>query len=152
MIDRKFRVVVPEGGRMKTGSEQASPLSDRALEILDELKKEKRGGAGGAEVNGLIFTRDDGRPITRSMISDAVQKAVRDARVKKYRFHDYRNTALTDWARRRGNVDIAMRLRDTLRCRCTRGTWICKAKTLRRLSDCYRMVTRTRTRKRSSRK
>ena len=41
MIDRKFRVVVPEGGRMKTGSEQASPLTDRALEILDELKKEK---------------------------------------------------------------------------------------------------------------
>jgi integrase len=96
MIDRKFRVVVPEGCRMKTGSEQASPLTDRALEILDELKKEKRGGTAGAKVNGLIFTRDDGRPITGSMISDAVQKAVRDARVKKYRFHDYRNTALTD--------------------------------------------------------
>jgi hypothetical protein len=43
------------------------------------------------------------------MISDAIQKAVRDARVKKYRFHDYRNTALTDWARRGVNVDIAMK-------------------------------------------
>ncbi len=43
------------------------------------------------------------------MISDAVQKAVRDAGVKKYRFHDYRNTALTDWARQGVNVDIAMK-------------------------------------------
>jgi integrase len=43
------------------------------------------------------------------MISDAIQKAVRDARVKKYRFHDYRNTALTDWARQGVNVDIAMK-------------------------------------------
>jgi hypothetical protein len=34
---------------------------------------------------------------------------VRDAWVKKYRFHDYRNTALTDWARRGVNVDIAMK-------------------------------------------
>ena len=109
MIDWRFRVVVPEGGRMKTESEQASPLTDRALEILDEIKREKRSGAVGANVNGLIFTRDDGRPITRSMISDAIQKAVRDARVKKYRFHDYRNTALTNWARQGVNVDIAMK-------------------------------------------
>jgi integrase len=72
MIDLRFRVVVPEGDRMKTGSEQASPLTDRALEILDGIKKEKRGDAVGANVNGLIFTWDDGRPITRSMISDAI--------------------------------------------------------------------------------
>ena len=109
MIDRKFRVVVPEGGRMKTETEQASPLTDRALEILNEIGREKRSGAVVASVNGLIFTRDDGRPITRSMISDAVQKAVREAGVKKYRFHDYRNTALTDWARQGVNVDIAMK-------------------------------------------
>ena len=43
------------------------------------------------------------------MISDAIQKAVRDARVKKFKFHDYRNTALTDWARQGVNVDIAMK-------------------------------------------
>jgi integrase len=109
MIDYTFRVIVPEGGRMKTGSEQASPLTDRALQILEEIKKEKRSRASRSKIKGLIFTRDDGRPITRSMISDAVQKAVRDAKVKKYRFHDYRNTALTDWARRGVNVDIAMK-------------------------------------------
>jgi integrase len=60
MIDWRFRVVAPEGGRMKTGSEQASPLTDRALQILEEIK-EKQGGAVGTKVNGLIFTRDDGR-------------------------------------------------------------------------------------------
>jgi len=109
MIDQKSRVVVPQGGRMKTETEQASPLTDRALKILNEIKRDKRRGAVVANVNGLIFTRDDGRAITRSMISDAVQKAVRDAGVKKYRFHDYRNTALTDWARQGVNVDIAMK-------------------------------------------
>jgi len=109
MIDQKSRVVVPQGGRMKTETEQASPLTDRALEILNEIKRDKRRGAVVANVNGLIFARDDGRAITRSMISDAVQKAVRDAGVKKYRFHDYRNTALTDWARQGVNVDIAMK-------------------------------------------
>ena len=39
MIDGKFRVVVPEGGRMKPESEQTSPLTDRALEILDEIER-----------------------------------------------------------------------------------------------------------------
>ena len=39
MIDGKFRVVVSEGGRMKAESEQTSPLTDRALEILDEIER-----------------------------------------------------------------------------------------------------------------
>jgi integrase len=78
---------------------------------------------------------------------------MRDARVKKYRFHDYRNTALTNWARQGVNVDIAMKASGHTSVQMhKRGTWICKGKTLRRLSDCYRMVTRTRTRERSSRK
>ena len=34
---------------------------------------------------------------------------MREAGVKKYRFHDYRNTALTKWARQGVNVDIAMK-------------------------------------------
>lgn len=83
-------------------------LTDRAMEILNEIKTDKRRGAVIANVNGLIFTRDDGRAITRRMISDPVQKAVRDAGVKKYRFHDYRNTAVTDWARQGVNLDIAI--------------------------------------------
>ena len=109
MIDRKVRVVVPEGRRKKTEVAQASPLTDRALEIFEEIKREKRSGRIIENTRGLIFTRDDGRTITRSMISDAVQRAVRNASVKKFVFHNYRNTALTDWARRGINVDIAMK-------------------------------------------
>jgi hypothetical protein len=44
MIDRENRVVVPAGGRMKTrhndGADnhvQIAPLTDRALQILDEI-------------------------------------------------------------------------------------------------------------------
>jgi integrase len=72
MIDRKFRVVVPEGGRVKTGSEQASPLTDRALEILDEIKKPKRGvgahlGADAQKVPGSAKGRrcEGVRTVTR---------------------------------------------------------------------------------------
>ncbi len=39
MIDRKVRVVVPEGGRKKNEVDQASPLTDRTLEILEEIKR-----------------------------------------------------------------------------------------------------------------
>ena len=46
---------------MKTESEQASLLTDRALEILDEIEREKRSGTVVANTNRLIFTRDDGK-------------------------------------------------------------------------------------------
>ena len=49
----------------------------------------------------LIFTRD--------MISRAVKLAWKKANVKKFVFHNYRNTALTAWARRGIGVDVAMR-------------------------------------------
>lgn len=109
MIDRQTGVIVPEGGRKKTEVEQVSPLTDRAREILDEIKREKRVGAIVKNVGGLIFTREDGKPITRSMISKAVRKAARDAGVKKFVFHNYRNTALTEWRRQGIPVDAAMR-------------------------------------------
>jgi integrase len=35
-------------------------------------------------------------------------KAIKDAGVAKFLFHNYRNTALTEWARRGINVDVAM--------------------------------------------
>ena len=86
-------MVVPEGGRMKAESEQTSPLTDRALEILDEIEREKRSGTVVAKTNRLIFTRDDWKADnSKSMISEAIQKAVRDSRVTKYRFHDYIGT------------------------------------------------------------
>ena len=109
MIDRETGVIVPDGGRKKTEVNQVAPLTQRAREILDDIKRDKRSGAIVENVAGLIFTRADGKPITRSMISKAVRKAARDAGVKRFKFHDYRNTALTEWRRQGKSVDAAMR-------------------------------------------
>lgn len=43
------------------------------------------------------------------MISRVVKKAWTAAELKPFVFHNYRNTALTEWARRGINVDVAMR-------------------------------------------
>ncbi len=109
MVDRRGGVIVPEGGRLKTGVEQVAPLTDRAREILDEIRVEKKRGGIVENVGGRVFTREDGKPITRSMISKAIRKACRDAQVKKFVFHNYRNTALTEWARCGIHVDVAMK-------------------------------------------
>jgi integrase len=116
MIDRKAGVVKPDGGRLKTQAttdgeqEQVAPLTARARAILDDIAAEKKRGAIVENTGRIIFTREDGRPITRSMISRAVKQACERAELKKrFVFHNYRNTALTEWARRGINVDVAMR-------------------------------------------
>jgi len=43
------------------------------------------------------------------MISRAVKQAWSTATLKRFVFHNYRNTALTEWARRGIGVDVAMR-------------------------------------------
>ena len=108
-IDTRLGVIKPEGGRIKTGVEQVSPLTKRAREILDEIRREKRSGAIVPNVHGLVFTKEDGTPITKGMINGQVEKAVRKTKVKKFVFHNYRNTALTEWARRGIHVDVAMK-------------------------------------------
>jgi integrase len=108
-IDTRLGVIKPEGGRIKTGVEQVSPLTKRAREILDEIRREKRSGAIVPNVSGLVFTKEDGAPITKGMINGQVEKAVRKTKVKKFVFHNYRNTALTEWARRGIHVDVAMK-------------------------------------------
>jgi len=67
MIDRQNRVIVPDGGRLKTQETtesevlQMAPLTDRCLEIIDERLAEKRR----SKVAALeIFTREDGRKIS----------------------------------------------------------------------------------------
>src|SRR5215510_15005837 len=89
--------------------EQVSPLTKRAPEILDEIRREKRSGAIIPNLNGLVFTKEDGAPITKGMINGQVEKAVRKTKVKKFVFHNYRNTALTEWSRRGIHVDVAMK-------------------------------------------
>jgi integrase len=108
MINPQRGVIVPEGGRKKTEVHQVSPLTGRARAILDEIKAEKKRGAIVANVVGLVFTRTDGSPITKDMIHAQIEKAIR-AGVKKFKFHDHRNTAMTQWRRKNVSVDAVMR-------------------------------------------
>jgi integrase len=57
---------------------------------------------------GRIFTRDDGRSISKDMIQSQVEKVIKTG-VKKYVFDNYRNTTLTEWARKGISVDVAMK-------------------------------------------
>jgi integrase len=109
MIDRQRREIVPAGGRVKTGVEQRAPLTDRVLEVLDEVARERRCGTIGTNARGPIFTRDDGRPITNDMITQAVRVARKRAKIADFRFHDYRHNAKTEWSRRGLQVDVAMK-------------------------------------------
>jgi integrase len=106
-IDTRLGVIKPEGGRIKTGVEQVPPLTKRAREILDE-NDEKSGAAQLFRTSTGLSTKEDGAPITKGMINGQVEKAVRKTKVKKFVFHNYRNTALTEWARRGIHVDVAM--------------------------------------------
>jgi integrase len=108
MIDENMGVIKPEGGRKKSGVQQVSPLTQPARAVLEEIRTERRKNKV-VSLSGLVFTRDDGRPLTRDMIRQQVKKAIKTASVKKYVFHNYRNTALTRWARQNVPVDVAMR-------------------------------------------
>jgi integrase len=107
MINEKARVIVPDGGRKKTNSRQVSPLTDRARTVLHEIAAMRK-STGVLPLNGLVFTREDRQPITKDMIHSQVEKAIKATGVKKFTFHCYRNTALTEWARQGINVDVAM--------------------------------------------
>lgn len=109
MIDERLGVIKPEGGRNKSGVEQVSPLTQNAREIIEEIKSEKRSGVIVPNLNGLVFTLNDGTPITRDMIHFRVKKAIKETGVKKFVFHNLRNTALTEWARMGIAVDVAMK-------------------------------------------
>jgi|SoiMethySBSTD1v2_1073268.scaffolds.fasta_scaffold373883_1 integrase len=51
-----------------------------------------------------------GSAISRGHIHAQVKKALRNTGVRKFVFHNLRNTALTEWARRQGiPVDAAMK-------------------------------------------
>src|SRR5262249_26818884 len=92
IIDRKHRVIVPEGGRVKTGVKHTAPLTDVVLEVLDEIEKDKKRGSMVSNIEGLVFTRADGRAIDKDMITGGIKRARKKAGVKDFRFHDYRHS------------------------------------------------------------
>jgi len=62
----------------------------------------------GPNIEGLVFTRADGRVIGTGIEYGRDQTRAQEAGVKDLRFHDYRHSAKTRWSRRSIHVDIAM--------------------------------------------
>ncbi|HEY3167919.1 MAG TPA: site-specific integrase [Candidatus Binatia bacterium] len=107
MIDREQGVIEPDGSRIKTGVRQVAPLTARVAEILDEIEAERMLSKV-RNVQGLVFTRDNGKRITKDAITGTLKRACRDAKVKNFRFHDLRHCAKTTWARKGIPAESAM--------------------------------------------
>jgi integrase len=109
MIDERQGTIKPLGGRMKTKVEQVSPLTPRAREVYEQIKADKKAGSIVPNLSGLVFTLNDGTRINKGHIHAQVKKALKQTGVKKFVFHNLRNTALTEWARQGIPVDVAMK-------------------------------------------
>ncbi len=107
MVDRERGVIEPEGGRIKTGVRQVAPLTDRVGEILDEIEAERKQSKI-RNVQGLVFTRENGKRITKDAITGTLKRACRDAKVKNFRFHDLRHCAKTAWEQKGIPAESAM--------------------------------------------
>ena len=81
------------------------------------------------DVNGFVFTNPDGSRITKRQIEYQVGQALKETGIKKFTFHNYRNTTLTRWARQGINVDIAMEASGHTSVKCTSGMLIFKKTT-----------------------
>jgi integrase len=108
-IDWDEGVIVPGGGRKKTQVRQVAPLTETVRSILEEIKQErKHSKIGTLAATGLVFVRDDGRPISGNAVTRALHRACKRAKVRDFRFHDTRHTAKTEWARKGIPVEAAM--------------------------------------------
>src|SRR5688572_22185513 len=58
---------------------QVAPLTDRVAEILDEIEMERKQSKV-RNVHGLVFTRDNGKPINKDAITGTLRRACRDAK------------------------------------------------------------------------
>jgi len=106
MIDEEAGVIIPTGGRKKTGVRQVAPLTDRMRAILAEIREDRRQHKI-APTNRLVFTRD-GRHISKDQLGRALRTACRKAGIEDFRFHDLRHTCKTRWARAGISVEAAM--------------------------------------------
>jgi integrase len=109
MIDEYQGTIKPEGGRKKTEVEQVSPLTEKAREIYEQIRADKKAGVIVPNLNGYVFTLNDGTRINRGHIHAQVKKALKQTGVKKFTFHNLRHTALTEWSRMGIHVDVAMK-------------------------------------------
>jgi hypothetical protein len=82
---------VVKGGRAKAGARQRVGISPALADVLAELRVEYR-RIPNAE--SRVFTRD-GKPIRKSMLRHAFDKAVKDAKIEDFQFRDFRHCAQT---------------------------------------------------------
>jgi integrase len=84
-------------------------LTDKAREIYEQIKAEKKAGVIVPNLGGYVFTLNDGTRINRGHIHAQVKKALKQTGIKKLTFHNLRHTALTEWSRMGIHVDVAMK-------------------------------------------
>ena len=121
MIDEEEGVIVPDGGRKKTGVRQAAPLTDNVRAVLAEIRAERivpekvtsfeqtiKELKKLPAISPLVFLRENGQPITGDMIVTALRNACKLAKVSNFTFHDTRHCAKTAWARAGIPVEAAM--------------------------------------------
>ena len=76
MVDEKAGVIIPQGGRIKTGVKQVSPLTATVRDVFKEIRSER------GKVQNLtsrhVFTKN-GRPINKTMIENAMASTLKRA-------------------------------------------------------------------------
>lgn len=74
----------------KTGEKRSIPLTDRALEVL---KERQNGRTKVRSIGGnLVFTYPEGQMVNIDTLRGAFEKALGEAEVEKFRWHDLRHT------------------------------------------------------------
>ena len=106
MIDEKAGVIVLRDGRIKTGVEQVSPLTGIVREVLKEIRAER--GKVQSLTSRHVLT-ENGRPINKTMIENAMASTLKRAKIENFCFHDLRHCAKTSWARRVIPAEVAMK-------------------------------------------
>jgi integrase len=67
------------------------PLTLRCRRILAEIEADLKQSKV-RNVQGFVFTNPDASPITKGQIEYQIEKAVKNAGIRKFVFHNYRNT------------------------------------------------------------
>ena len=93
-----------KGGRGKTGVKQIAPVTPALRSILAELRAEQQRVRS---IENRVFTKE-GRLIKRSQLRKAFDRAVRDAGIEDFVFHDFRHMAKTKWAEMGIPVEASM--------------------------------------------
>lgn len=119
-IDERLGTITVAGGRKKTGARQICPLTATCRSIFAELREERKAAKVQPLNSPFVFTRPDGggRQLTSNMISSAMNRACKRARIneaadakkttwtteeradflsKRFSFHSFRKCVAKRW-------------------------------------------------------